>query len=50
MKAIYSKSFEETRHELPTPIILSFFLAKISVNSCKDTKLSKHLVYFERKD
>ena len=28
----------------------SFFLVKLFVNFCKDTKLSKHLVYLERKD
>ena len=31
-------------------LILSFFRLKLSVDSCKDTKLLKYLVYLERKD
>jgi len=50
MKAIYKRSLEETRYKLPMQIIFSFFLVKLYVNSCKDAKLSKHLVYLERKD
>jgi len=50
MKTIYRRSFEETRQEKFTLIILSFFLVNLFVNSWKDTKLSKHLVYLERKD
>jgi len=50
MKTVYKISFEKTRHKLPTRVILLSFLAKFSINSSKDTKLSKHLVYLERKD
>jgi len=50
MKVIYRISFEEIRHEQSMRTILSFFLVKFFVNSYKNTKLSKHLVYLERKD
>ena len=44
------KKFWRNKIWIPTWIILSLFFLKFSVNSCKDTKLSKHLVHLERKN
>ena len=47
---VYKISFEETKHESYTHIILLLFPVKLPVNSYKDTKISKHLAYLERKN